>query len=65
MKVDPLSLPGLRGLLRSPDGAFAVALAERTVLILDGATGKERARLTDLVQPIRIAFAPTAPSPSR
>jgi hypothetical protein len=61
VKLDPLSLPGLRGLLPSPDGAFAVALAERTVLILDGATGKERARLTDFVNPTRIAFAPAAP----
>jgi len=57
VKVDQLRLPGLRGLRPSPDGAFAVALAERNVLILDGATGKERARLTDFVNPIRIAFA--------
>jgi DNA-binding beta-propeller fold protein YncE len=57
VKLDPLSLPGLRGLLRSPDGAFAVSLAERTVLILDGATGQVRARLTDFVNPIRIAFS--------
>jgi len=60
VKLDPLSLPGLRGLAPSPDGAFAVALAEHTVLILDGATGKERARLTDFVNPTRIVFAPTA-----
>lgn len=56
MKLAPVGLPGLRGLLRSPDGAFAVALAERTVLILDGTTGRERARLTDFVDPMRIAF---------
>jgi hypothetical protein len=50
----------------SPGGAFAVILAERTVLILDGATGKERARLTDFVNPMRIEFAkaaaPTVPA---
>jgi YVTN family beta-propeller protein len=56
-KVDEIRLPGLRGMLVSPDGAFAVALAERTVLILDGAPGQERARLTDFVKPTRIAFA--------
>jgi hypothetical protein len=43
VKLDPVLLPGLRP-VRSPDGAFAVALAERTVVILDGTTGKERAR---------------------
>ena len=60
VKLDPLSLPGLRGLVLSPDRAFAVALTEHTVLILDGATGKERARLTDFVKLTRIVFAPTA-----
>jgi YVTN family beta-propeller protein len=58
VKTGQIRLPGLRGLVRSPDGAVAVALAERTVLILDGATGKERARLTDFLSPIRLAFAP-------
>jgi DNA-binding beta-propeller fold protein YncE len=61
VKVDPPLLPALRGLSPSPDGAFAVALAERTVVILDGATGKERARLTDFVKPTRVAFAESGP----
>ena len=61
VKVGQIQLPGLRGLVTTPDGAFAVALAERTVLILDGATGKERARLTDFVNPTRIVFAPAPP----
>jgi YVTN family beta-propeller protein len=56
VKTDQIRLPGLRGVVRSPDGAFAVVLAERTVLILDGATGKERARLAGFVSPTRIAF---------
>jgi DNA-binding beta-propeller fold protein YncE len=60
LKTDQIRLPGLRGLVRTPDGAIAVALAEHTVLILDGATGKERARLTDFVNLTRIVFAPTA-----
>ncbi len=65
VKVDDLRLPGLRGLLPSPDGAFAVALAKGTVSILDGGTGQERARLTDFVNPIRLAFAPAVtPTPA-
>ena len=63
VKTDQIRLPGLRGLVRTPDGAFAVALAERTVLILDGATGTERARLTDFVNPTRMVFAQTAAGP--
>lgn len=59
-KVEPPLLSGLRGLRPSPDGACAVALAERAVLILDGATGKERARLTEFVKPTRVAFAKAA-----
>ena len=61
VKADEIRLPGLRGMLVSPDGAFAVSLAERTVLILDGATGKERARLTDFVKPIRVSFGNAVP----
>jgi hypothetical protein len=34
-----------------------VALTEGTVLILDGTTGQERARLVDFVNPTRMAFA--------
>lgn len=62
-KIDQLRLPGLRDFALAPDGASAVALAERTVLILDGTTRGERARLTDLVKPTRVVFAPT-PSPA-
>jgi hypothetical protein len=57
-KVAELRLAGLRGLVTAPDGAFAVALAERTVLVLDGATGKERARFTDFVDPAGVDFGP-------
>jgi DNA-binding beta-propeller fold protein YncE len=59
-KIDQLRLPGLRDFALAPDGTSAVALAGRTVLILDGATGRERARLTDLAKPTRVAFAPIA-----
>ena len=61
VKTEELRLSRLRGLLPSPDRACAVALADRTVLILDGATGKERARLTDFDDPIRIAFTRAGP----
>ena len=64
VKTDQIRLPGLRGMVASDDAAFTVALAERTVLVFDGATGKERARLTDFVKPMRVAIAPTAPPPS-
>jgi hypothetical protein len=67
VKIDQIRLPGLQGLRSSPDGAFGVVLAERTLLILDGATGKQRSRLSDFVKPTRIAFAraeaPAAPAP--
>jgi hypothetical protein len=63
VKTDEIRLPGLLGMATSHDGAFTVALAERTVLVFDGATGKERARLTDFAKPIRVAFAPGTPSP--
>ena len=56
-KVDQVPVPGLMGLWSSPDRATAVALAERSVVILDGLTGKVRARLTGFVKPTRIAFA--------
>ena len=60
-KTIELELPGLRGLFLSPDGAYAVAPADRVVLCLDGATGKVLARLTDFVKPDAIDFeAPEA-----
>ena len=71
-KIGQVELPKLQGFKRSDDGAYAVALARGTVLIFDGATGQERARLVDFVDPTRMAFAkdpetsdPTIPRPSR
>ncbi len=57
-KTAELELKGLRGLFLSPDGAYAVAPADRTVLCLDGATGKVLARLTDFVKPEVVVFDP-------
>jgi len=56
-KVGEIQLPRLQGFRRSADGSYAVALTEGTVLILDGTTGQERARLVDFVNPTRMAFA--------
>ncbi len=64
VKLDQQPAPGLVGLWPSPDKAFAVALAERSVLVLDGVTGKLRARLADFVRPTRIAFTRLAPPDS-
>jgi DNA-binding beta-propeller fold protein YncE len=52
-----VELSGLRSLVLSPDGAHAVALGERTVLCLDGRTGKELARLTTFGKPAAVIFA--------
>jgi DNA-binding beta-propeller fold protein YncE len=52
----PLSLPGVRGFLAAPDGSVAVALAEHALSIIDGATGRERTRIS-FVKPSRAAFA--------
>lgn len=61
-KTLELDLPDLRGLAVSADGVHAVALAKGIVLTLDGATGKEVARLTDLVAPVDVRFeSATAP----
>jgi YVTN family beta-propeller protein len=57
VKAAEIPLPDLRGLVRSPDGSVAVALAKQVVLVLDGASGKQLARLTDFVSPDAIAFA--------
>jgi hypothetical protein len=54
VEVDEIRLPRLLGIVRSPTSG--VALAERTVLVLDAATGKERARLTDFVKPVYVEF---------
>jgi DNA-binding beta-propeller fold protein YncE len=55
-KTAELDLPDLQGLAVSPDGAHAVALAKRVVVLVDGATGKEAARLTDLLSPSDVVF---------
>jgi hypothetical protein len=47
----------LRGLFFPPDRSLGVALAKQAVLLLDGASGKELARLSDFVNPAAIAFA--------
>jgi len=59
-KIDQMRLPGLQALASSPGGACTVILLERTVLILDGATAKEHARLSDFIEPSRLVFAPAS-----
>jgi DNA-binding beta-propeller fold protein YncE len=61
VKAGEIRLPHLRGLVLSPTAA--VVLAERTVLILDAATGRERARLTDFVEPTDVALRAGATPP--
>lgn len=56
VKAAELPLPDLRGLFFAPDRSVAVALAKRVVLVLDGTSGKELARLTDISGPDTIAF---------
>jgi DNA-binding beta-propeller fold protein YncE len=56
-KVRSVELSGLRALALSPDGAHIVALGERTVLCLDGRTGKELARQTGFGKPEVVVFA--------
>ncbi len=56
VKTAEIPLSDLRGLLFPPDRSVGVALAKQVVLLLDGATGKELARLTDFVSPDAIAF---------
>jgi len=55
-KSADLELPGLRWFGQSPDGALAVGLADKTVVVLDGATGKVLQRLDGFISPIAIAF---------
>ena len=54
-KTAELELPELRGLAVSPDGAHAVAIAKRLVVLMDG-RGEEIARLTDLLGPSDLVF---------
>lgn len=62
-KALEIPLPGLRGLFFPPDRSVAVALAQKAVLLFDGATGKPLARLSDFVSPDAIAFEPARPAP--
>ena len=55
-KVAETPLPDLRGLYFPPDRSLAVALAKQVVLVLDGTSGQELARLTDLAVPVAVAF---------
>jgi hypothetical protein len=55
-KWTEVPLPDLRGLFFPPDRSVGMTLAKQVVLVLDGATGKELARLTDFVSPDAIAF---------
>jgi len=52
-----LPLPELRGLYFTADRSLAVALAKQAVVVLDGASGSELARLTDFVSPSALVFA--------
>jgi DNA-binding beta-propeller fold protein YncE len=54
-KTAELELPELRRLAVSPDGAHAVAMARRLVVLIDG-RGEETARLTDLLGPSDLVF---------
>ena len=56
-KVGAVSLGELRGFGVAPDGTFAVAVAEKGVAILDGATGQQKALVAGFVKPTRFVFA--------
>jgi DNA-binding beta-propeller fold protein YncE len=56
VKAAEIPLADLRGLFFPPDRSVAVALARQVVLVLDGASGKELARLADFVAPVAVAF---------
>ena len=56
VKAGEIPLNDLRGLFFPKDRSVAIALAKQTVLVLDGTTGKELARLTDLASPDAIVF---------
>jgi hypothetical protein len=56
-KALELDLPDLHGLFFAPDRSVAVALARQAVVVVDGTSGRELARLTHFVKPSAIAFA--------
>jgi YVTN family beta-propeller protein len=62
-KAGEIPLSDLRGLFFCEDRSIAVALAKQVVLVLDGATGHELARATDLASPDAVVFAPSGPGP--
>ncbi len=62
VKAQEIRVPGIRGVVHSSDSS--VVLAERTVLILDAATGRERARLTDFTRPTYVEFKGKPPTPA-
>jgi DNA-binding beta-propeller fold protein YncE len=62
VKAQEIRVPGIRGVVHSSDSS--VVLGERTVLVLDAATGRERARLTDFTRVAYIEFKGTPPSPA-
>ena len=55
-KAQEIPLPDLRGLYFTKDRSLAVALAQKVVLVLDGASGKELARLTGFTSADAIAL---------
>jgi DNA-binding beta-propeller fold protein YncE len=55
-KAGEIPLDDLRGLFFPQDRSVAVALAKQTVVVLDGATGKELARPIGFVSPDAIVF---------
>ncbi len=62
VKAQEIRVPGIRGVVHSSESS--VVLGERTVLILDAATGRERARLTDFTRPAYVEFKGKPPSPA-
>ncbi len=63
VKAAEIPLSDLRGLFLPPDRSVGIALAKQVVLLLDGASGRELARLSDFVTPAAIAFANPRRSP--
>jgi DNA-binding beta-propeller fold protein YncE len=62
-KLTELRLHSLRDVGVSPDGRYALALADRTVLCLDGVTGSVIASLKDFVAPTAVVFDAVPPVP--
>ena len=56
LKTQEIPLPDLRRLFFTRDRSLAIALAKQTVVVLDGASGKELARLTGFTSADAIAL---------